>query len=283
MPEALIEAVGLDVDKSPIMADRPGRILSHHAVMYIVKGNGYFEDTSTKRQAVAPGTVFYLYPNKWHNFDPDPGTRWTEYWVLFDGWKSEKIYGSLIPYHQSLFHLGLESSLVEAYEQLYELYFYRPAGYVEYCSFLLHRILVEFYLKIHQLRFEDSNDVIQRAKRRMKQALQSKAFNASAFSHSEKISYENFRKLFKLKTGFSPKNYFLMLKMNQAKEILVQSRLPIKQIALNLGFDDPYYFSKLFKEKIGLSPKGYRQRHWAPGATRAPNPPGPPADPPRRP
>ena len=44
----------------------------------------------------------------------------------------------------------------------------------------------------------------------------------------------------------------------QAKRALRFSDLTIKEIAFNLGFEDPGYFSRLFSKKEGLSPLAYR-------------------------
>jgi YesN/AraC family two-component response regulator len=34
----------------------------------------------------------------------------------------------------------------------------------------------------------------------------------------------------------------------------------IKEIALELGIDDPYYFSRMFSKVMGASPNDYRQK-----------------------
>ncbi|PSW22229.1 AraC family transcriptional regulator [Photobacterium sanctipauli] len=45
----------------------------------------------------------------------------------------------------------------------------------------------------------------------------------------------------------------------EAKRSLLYTQLNIDQIAYNLGYDDPAYFSRFFKNKSGLSPKQFRQ------------------------
>lgn len=60
-------------------------------------------------------------------------------------------------------------------------------------------------------------------------------------------------KLFKKveKTNF--KDYVIQLKMNHAKEMLKQSDCSIKEIAYELGYSDPNYFSRAFKKAVGIS------------------------------
>jgi AraC-like DNA-binding protein/ligand-binding sensor protein len=60
---------------------------------------------------------------------------------------------------------------------------------------------------------------------------------------------------FKETVGTSFKNYQLIQKLDTADEYLrTSSELSIKQIAHQLGFDDPLYFSRLYKKYRGISP-----------------------------
>lgn len=79
------------------------------------------------------------------------------------------------------------------------------------------------------------------------------------FAGRQNISASHFSKLFKDKTGSSPVNYFNELKIKEACGLLQHSSRSIKSIALELGFEDQYYFSRLFKKVHGISPTFYRQ------------------------
>ena len=258
--DRIIKGVGLDTDKNPIMSKTGGRILQYHALMYIVKGCGHFEDQVTRRRKVIPGTLFYLYPRRWHNFDPDPGTVWTEYWVLFDGAKANKTFGSIIPpAEKSFYQVGLDQEFVALYEELYDIWFYQGNGFREYSLLLLHEILAKAWLRISGFNFRRKHDWLHRVRTHMKNNLSVPECDLHEFMVSENIGREAFRKRFRRVTGFAPKQYFLLLKMNRAKEMLLRQGESIKNIAASLGFDDQYYFSRLFRKKEGVSPKGYRR------------------------
>jgi AraC-like DNA-binding protein len=68
------------------------------------------------------------------------------------------------------------------------------------------------------------------------------------------ISYQALLDRFREKMGMTPYQYFLQLKINKAKELLLEGTLSIKEISYKLSFDSPYYFSRLFKRKTGSSP-----------------------------
>jgi AraC family transcriptional regulator of arabinose operon len=46
-----------------------------------------------------------------------------------------------------------------------------------------------------------------------------------------------------------------------ASQLLQLSNRPIKQIAAEVGYEDPLYFSRVFRRRVGLSPKAFRARH----------------------
>lgn len=68
-----------------------------------------------------------------------------------------------------------------------------------------------------------------------------------------------FRKLFKDHTGYSPTNYLSYLRIEYSKKQIQQYHKvrTIKEIAMQSGFPDPYYFSRVFKKHEGIGPKQY--------------------------
>ncbi|MDQ1232576.1 iron complex transport system substrate-binding protein [Paenibacillus sp. SORGH_AS306] len=61
--------------------------------------------------------------------------------------------------------------------------------------------------------------------------------------------------------GQSPSDYLIQFRMQKASELLIQTELTLQDIAINVGYQDGYYFSRMFKKYMGLSPIRYRQQH----------------------
>jgi len=80
-----------------------------------------------------------------------------------------------------------------------------------------------------------------------------------------KIDYSLFRKMFKVYTGISPGQYHLSLRIRQAKDLLINTDLSIKEISYRLGFESIYYFSRVFKSKTGINPTEYKNGPENPG------------------
>jgi AraC-like DNA-binding protein len=57
--------------------------------------------------------------------------------------------------------------------------------------------------------------------------------------------------------GQSPNDYIKSLRLQQAVEMLKTGRYRISEIAYEVGFSDPGYFSACFFEKYGIKPSDY--------------------------
>ncbi len=63
--------------------------------------------------------------------------------------------------------------------------------------------------------------------------------------------------LFKDKTGVSPQQYLIRLRMEKAAELMLQHRRSPSIAAVSVGYSDFCNFSKMFKRHYGLSPRAY--------------------------
>lgn len=80
-------------------------------------------------------------------------------------------------------------------------------------------------------------------------------------AHNMYLSPVYISKIFKEETGESPINYLIKIRLEKAKDILLQDNSgSIKSIANQVGYDDVYHFSKLFKKYYGMSPLHYRKQ-----------------------
>jgi len=75
---------------------------------------------------------------------------------------------------------------------------------------------------------------------------------------ASRLSRSHLRRLFHERTQQSPIAYLTRRKLERACQLLSSSRIPIGEIAISLGYEDPFYFSRLFKRKIGCSPSEWR-------------------------
>ena len=75
------------------------------------------------------------------------------------------------------------------------------------------------------------------------------------------ISTYYLSKIFKKEMGVNFITYVTDRKMDLAKEMLVNTDIPVLNIALDLAYNEANYFSKAFKKKTGLTPSEYREQY----------------------
>jgi len=65
----------------------------------------------------------------------------------------------------------------------------------------------------------------------------------------------------KKETGKTTTEHLQLHLIDQAKNMLLQPHKSIAEVAYELGFEYPHYFSRLFKKKEGVSPSAYRESY----------------------
>lgn len=66
-------------------------------------------------------------------------------------------------------------------------------------------------------------------------------------------------KLSKKMNVLPPCQILLQKQISHSKYLLKNTDKTVKEIAYEMNFEDPYYFSRLFKRKTGFSPSAYRK------------------------
>jgi AraC family transcriptional regulator len=73
-----------------------------------------------------------------------------------------------------------------------------------------------------------------------------------------KLSPYHFLRSFKAVTGVTPHQWLLRARLRDAAEKLAATRVPVTDIALDVGFDDLSNFTRTFHAEFGASPRQYR-------------------------
>jgi YesN/AraC family two-component response regulator len=72
------------------------------------------------------------------------------------------------------------------------------------------------------------------------------------------LSPSHFSRLFVQKVGLHFNDYVLARRIEAAKILLTETRLPIELIAMKIGFCSASYFSQTFKRLTSKTPRAYR-------------------------
>lgn len=75
------------------------------------------------------------------------------------------------------------------------------------------------------------------------------------------LSTKQAARLVKKQYGMSFEARLTQTKLDMAVRLLTMTKLPVSEIAKNVGYSSLQYFSRRFKEKYGISPAEYRKRY----------------------
>lgn len=75
------------------------------------------------------------------------------------------------------------------------------------------------------------------------------------------LNGDHINRVFKASTGFTLMGYVAHCRIIRAKRLLVETDYPVSEIALQVGYDSPAYFSKIFRLRTGVAPLYYRAKH----------------------
>jgi len=74
------------------------------------------------------------------------------------------------------------------------------------------------------------------------------------------LSPSRFAHRFKEETGDSAIAYLMKLRLREAARLLEFSGRSVKEVASDVGFESPFYFSRQFRRQFGLSPRAYLRK-----------------------
>lgn len=155
---------------------------------------------------------------------------------------------------------GLGVSKEEATSLLGELS--NPLSFVEsaesarvYAKRLL-KLLIEYRNKISDSRY---SDIIDKAKTFIEENYKNEDMSLQLVASSVNVSSNHFSAVFRKETGKTFIDYLTMVRMNEAKNLLLCTPMKTSEIGFEVGYRDPHYFSYIFKKTQGMSPKEYRR------------------------
>jgi len=129
---------------------------------------------------------------------------------------------------------------------------------------LLLNYSLRFYERQFNTRFNKSTSIVSQFEAELKnyfisnKHLDSGLPTIEYFSNIANLSQHYFSDLIKKETSRKPKDHINDYDIEKAKNQIIGTEQSISEIAYNLGFNYPHYFTRLFKSKTGYTPVEYR-------------------------
>lgn len=236
--------------------------ISQYVFIYCIEGAGWFR-VGEEEYRVGKNQYFILPAGMPHAYRADEENPWTIYWIHFKGKLAGQFAAGLTaPVDIKPTIYSRISGRIELFEEMFRTLEmgYSKENLLYACSVFYHFLGTLRYLQQYRnaVRNESGeNDLVTAAIHFMKENLEKKLTLAEMAAH---IGYSpsHFSILFNKRTGYSPVNYFNLLKIQQACQLLDFTDMKIKQICYKIGIEDNYYFSRLFSKIMGMSPRSYK-------------------------
>jgi AraC-like DNA-binding protein len=198
----------------------------------------------------------------WHRYKPEINAGWTEHYIGIEGDIVDRLFKNLILSSKTpVIQCGLKESFIDCYYKIYELAQKERPGFQLISSGIAIRLLGSLVSHVKNRHFKGTTLEIamEDAKFIMRENVD-RELDFKELASSLNLGYSYFRKMFKKHTGVSPGQYHLHLRLMRAKELLLATDMPIKQVAYETGFESIHYFSRLYKNKMGIPPSEVRDK-----------------------
>jgi transcriptional regulator GlxA family with amidase domain len=252
----------------------PERIIVDHELVMILSGRGELQ-VGRRTISFDPHTLFFIQPFVPHSFNASDTQSGEHLAVHFDFAPNTPAQDEELsdrnPYEVRLssgLEIPVKTSLTAGHrierallEVLKERESGEPTGRLAAVAYLTE-VLVQL-LRLEPNDKPESVSLSQRLK--ITRAMQyvddhlAEPMSAQHLADAADLSISRFNTIFRLETGYSPADFIRRRRIDEARKLLAEPDLSVKEIAARTGFEDSFHFSKVFRKIDGLSPTRYRE------------------------
>ncbi len=226
------------------------RILGQYAYVHVLAGTGVYLSEATGRINVGAGDCMVVFPDVPILYYPHD--QWTTCWVTWNGDEGRELEELNLLRRDAPAFPDPGAATVTAYSELVDImHDESPAAALQRKNIVLTLV---------RQTFQAAHDAEQKP---VGSPLMKKATTWLHDHYSESVCLEDvaarfhmsasqFRRRFKAYTGRSPGMYLTMLRIAEAKRLLLEG-VPIKQVAPRVGYSDVFYFMRIFKKHAGVT------------------------------
>jgi AraC family transcriptional regulator, arabinose operon regulatory protein len=247
--------------KQRVAVEISERRLNDYAAVFVEEGQGVLTTEHGGTLRVVGPALFWLFPNELHSYGPDGGSFWQERWALFRGTLiDDYVRREVLDPAKPLVSHVKHSEISQTFNALHaDMLKRRALGWVAAAA-TIHRLIVQVAIHASVDPSRVSNDVAAR----IANLIEERAFTVIDF---EKIARElqlspaTLRRKCVSHLGLAPKHYQLQLRLERAKELLTTTDRSVQDVALSVGYEDPFYFSRFFFKREGQTATDFRKQH----------------------
>ncbi|WP_026187280.1 AraC family transcriptional regulator [Ensifer sp. BR816] len=225
-------------------------------LQYTIGGAGNLRYEHRTHRVREGETLLLLVPHN-HRYWLEEGGRWEFFWISMNGEEALRIHRSILAVTGPVLKLQPETveSLADCSLRLItggetpgraSAIAYEAAMALYDDVFGSHPVFSEEYRKMHH--------VIEHILANLEKPLP-----VEELARVSGLSRAHFSRVFAASEGMPPAEFVLQKRLQRAVKLLTKTAdLPVKEVAILSGFDDPNYFAKVFRRVFGASPTEFR-------------------------
>ena len=222
---------------------------------YVRAGTLYFQTTQTF--SAERGQVALIDCHKSHRFySTGPAEAM---WLHFDGSNSAAFFQQIVAFRggRQTFTPTPDSRIEQEIAQIISGLRSARSSEVD-CSQRIYRILCALLFPYSPSHAVAADSSIAHAVQYIDAHL-FESLSVAQVASKVNLSPSHFSRLFRSTTGFSPHEYIMLHRIDEAKALLQSTALSVKEIAFRVGYRSEVNFIMAFTDKTGLSPTQFRQ------------------------
>lgn len=231
-------------------------------LIFTVAGQGRFGYPGGERRS-RPGDVMLLRPGAPHDYGAAPGARWELLWTHFqprEAWLPWLNWPTLAP---GLMGLSLRPpARRRVRRRLREMHRLATGPALRRDDLALNALEEALLWCDEENPAGRAAMVDPRVRAAMEWCLANlrARHTVASLARAARLSPSRFAHLFREQTRLTPMQFVEQHRLARAARLLQSTALSVKQIAYDVGFSSPFYFSLRFHRQRGVSPRRFRSR-----------------------
>lgn len=233
-------------------------VRDHYLFHFIVHGKGILKNAHGEFPVEA-GQVFLISPEETTVYAADLHDPWEYYWIGFKGKEARQILqGFDIDLMQPILYAENPDIVLDTFEKM--VFLYETPSHSRY---VLMAYLYLLFDQLHNAQEEGKKrsgiveSYLDQAKRYIRDNY-AYAINVEDIAAHVGIDRTYLYRIFMEHMQVSPANYLLRIRMERARQLLLNTRLSVYEVALSTGYNDISHFSGTFKKYFGMPPSRCR-------------------------
>ncbi|WMT41430.1 helix-turn-helix transcriptional regulator [Paenibacillus sp. D2_2] len=230
--------------------------------MGVCHDNGWGRLLSGQRWGEAEGLTWILVlsiSRAVFNYGPNSGGFWDEYYFTVSGERVDEWLQNWLHNPELVKHGVVDDALLHRMEMMLMMIDSNQPGNLDRAAMMLELFLYELVVQVEQTQAGHRGTFTLKVIEDLARSIYVEQ-QPEEIADRHHISVSTLRRIVHEHSGYPLNEFIHRLKIAEAKNLLLNTEMSVKELAEALGYQDMFYFSRVFKRVTGISPSGYRKR-----------------------